>query len=96
VGRSFSSAAEEESRTPASSGPNLACNGRHKSTRPGNLEQSLAGVDASLKPVAAIARPAALRELILLAAACGAGLIVLHALLRRRSNRAVAPAARKE
>ena len=60
------------------------------------LEQSLAGVDASLKPVAAIAQPAALRELILPAAACGAGLIVVHALLRRWSNRAVAPAARKE
>jgi hypothetical protein len=64
--------------------------------RLGKLEQSLAGVDASLKPVGAIAQPTALRELILLAAACGAGLIVLHALLRRWSNRVVAPAARKE
>jgi septal ring factor EnvC (AmiA/AmiB activator) len=64
--------------------------------RLGKLEQSLAGVDASLKPVGAIAQPAALRELILLAAACGAGLIVLHALLRRWSNRTAAPAARKE
>jgi hypothetical protein len=64
--------------------------------RMGKLEQSLAGVDASLKPVAAIAQPAALRGLILLAAACGAGLIVLHALLRRWSHRATAPAARKE
>jgi hypothetical protein len=64
--------------------------------RLGKLEQSLAGVDASLKPVGAIAQPAALRELILLAAACGAGLLVLHALLRRWSGRAVAPAARKE
>jgi hypothetical protein len=64
--------------------------------RLGKLEQSLAGVDASLKPVGAIAQPTALRELILLAAACGAGLIVLHALLRRWSNRAVAPLARKE
>jgi hypothetical protein len=64
--------------------------------RLGKLEQSLAGVDASLKPVGAIAQPAALRELTLLAAACGAGLLVLHALLRRWSGRAVAPAARKE
>jgi hypothetical protein len=62
--------------------------------RLGKLEQSLAGVDASLKPVGAIAEPAALRQLILLAEACGAGLIVLHALLRRWSSRAVAPAAR--
>jgi len=64
--------------------------------RMGKLEQSVAGVDASLKPVAAMAQPAALRELILLAAACGAGLIVLHALLRRWSHRAVAPAVPKE
>jgi hypothetical protein len=64
--------------------------------RLGKLEQSLVGVDASLKPVGAIAQPAALRELVLLAAACGAGLIVLHALLRRWANRAVAPMARKE
>ena len=64
--------------------------------RLGKLEQSLAGVDASLKPVAAMAQPASLRELILLAAVCGAGLIVLQALLRRWSNRAVALAARKE
>lgn len=63
--------------------------------RLGKLEQSLAGVDASLKPVGAIAQPAALRELILLAAACGAGLIVLHALLRRWINRAGSPAARQ-
>ena len=49
------------------------------------LEQSVAGVDASLKPVGALARPAELRGLILLATACGAGLILLHAALRRWS-----------
>jgi hypothetical protein len=54
--------------------------------RLGQLEQSLAGVDASLKPVGAIAQPAALRELILLAAACGAGLIVLTRLCFGRKN----------
>lgn len=58
--------------------------------RLGQLEQSLAGVNASLEPVGAIARPAALRELILLATACGAGLIVLHAMLRRWVGRTVA------
>lgn len=64
--------------------------------RLGRLEQSLAGVDASLKPVGEVAQPAALRDLILLAAACGAGLIVLHALLRRWSTRAVPPAIRRD
>lgn len=63
--------------------------------RLGKLGQSLAGVDASLKPVGAIVQPAALRELILRVAACGAGLIVLHALLRRWSSRGVSPADRK-
>lgn len=63
--------------------------------RLGKMEHSLASVDASLKPVGAIAQPAALRELILLAAACGAGLVVLHALLRRWSGRGAAPAARQ-
>lgn len=54
------------------------------------MEESLSGVDASLKPVGALLQPAALRQLILLAAACGAGLIVLHALLRRWVLRAAA------
>jgi len=64
--------------------------------RLGKLEQSLASVDASLKPVGAIVQPDALRELILLATACGAGLIVLHALLRRWSHRASEPASRQK
>jgi hypothetical protein len=51
--------------------------------RLGRLEQSVAGVDASLKPVGSLASPETLRGLILLAAGCGAGLIVLHAILRR-------------
>lgn len=50
--------------------------------RLGRLERSLAGVDASLQPVGALAQPATVRDLILLATACGAGLILLHALLR--------------
>lgn len=54
--------------------------------RLGRLEQSVAGVDASLKPVGSLATPETLRGLILLAAGCGAGLIVLHAALRRWSN----------
>ena len=58
------------------------------------MEESLAGVDTSLKPVGAVLQPANLRELIreliLLAAACVAGLIVLHALLRRWVLRAAA------
>lgn len=52
--------------------------------RLGALEQSVTRVDASLRPVGALAQPAELRGLILLATACGAGLIVLHAVLRRR------------
>jgi len=50
--------------------------------RLGRLEQSVAGVDASLRPVGALAQPATVRDLILLATACGAGLILLHAVLR--------------
>jgi hypothetical protein len=52
--------------------------------RLGKIEGSVAGVDASLAPVGALAQPATLRGLILLAA-CAAGLIVLHAVLRRWS-----------
>jgi hypothetical protein len=66
--------------------------------RLGALERSVAGVDASLKPVAALTQPDALqaavvraadvlferaRALILLVALCVAALLVLHALLRR-------------
>lgn len=58
--------------------------------RLGKLEQSLGSIDTSLKPVGSIAQPDVLRELILLATACGAGLIVLHALLRRWVLRAAA------
>ncbi len=47
------------------------------------LDRSLAGINASVAPLRDLAQPAALRKLILLAAACGAGLIVLHAALRR-------------
>jgi len=51
--------------------------------RLGKIETSVAGVNASLAPVGVLAQPGALRELILMATACGAGLIVLHAALRR-------------
>jgi hypothetical protein len=51
--------------------------------RLGKIEHSIASVDASLTPVGALAQPGALRGLILLATACAAGLIVLHAALRR-------------
>ncbi len=66
--------------------------------RLGTLERSVAGVDASLKPVGALAQPDALqaaivqasdvlfdraRALILLVALCAAALLVLHAVLRR-------------
>jgi hypothetical protein len=51
--------------------------------RLGALEQSVARVDASLRPVGALAQPDGLRNLLLLATACGAGLIILHAALRR-------------
>lgn len=51
--------------------------------RLGKIEHSVAGLNASLAPVGALAQPATLRSLILLATACAAGLIVLHALLRR-------------
>ena len=54
--------------------------------RLGKLEQSVAGVNASLEPVGGLAQPATLRSLILLATACGAGLIVLGAVLRRWSQ----------
>ena len=53
--------------------------------RLGKIEGSIASVDASLAPVGALAQPGTLRGLILLATACAAGLIVLHALLRRWS-----------
>ncbi len=64
------------------------------------LEKSLAGIDKSLQPVGAVLEPAALRALaneageqaferaralILILTACLAGLIVLHAVLRRWS-----------
>lgn len=52
-------------------------------TRLGRIEHSIASVDASLAPVGALAQPGALRGLILLVTACAAGLIVLHAMLRR-------------
>jgi Flp pilus assembly protein TadB len=55
--------------------------------RLGKVEQSLASVDASLKPVGTLLKPAELRGLILLATACAAGLIVLHAALRRWTAR---------
>lgn len=51
--------------------------------RLGRLERSVASVDASLKPVGAFAESAGPRDLILLATACGAALIILHAALRR-------------
>jgi small-conductance mechanosensitive channel len=51
--------------------------------RLGALEQSVTRVEASLRPVGALAQPAELRGLILLATACGAGLIILHAAVRR-------------
>jgi hypothetical protein len=66
--------------------------------RLGLLERSVAGVDASLKPVGTLTQPDALqaavtraadvlferaRTLILLVALCAAALLVLHALLRR-------------
>jgi hypothetical protein len=54
--------------------------------RLGRLEQSLASVDASLKPLGAIAQPAEVRGLILLATGCAAGLVILHAALRRWST----------
>jgi hypothetical protein len=50
--------------------------------RLGKIETAVAGVNASLAPVGVLAQPGTLRDLILLAAACGAGLIVLHAVLR--------------
>ena len=53
--------------------------------RLGKIETAVAGVNASLAPVGLLAQPGALRDLILLATACGAGLIVLHAALRRLS-----------
>jgi hypothetical protein len=53
--------------------------------RLGKIQASIASVDASLAPVGVLAQPGALRELILIATACGAGLIVLHAVLRRWS-----------
>jgi hypothetical protein len=40
-------------------------------------------VDASLRPVGALAQPAELRGLILLATACRAGLFNLHEAVRR-------------
>jgi hypothetical protein len=48
-----------------------------------SLDQSLAGVNASVAPLGTLTQPKALRSLILLASACVAGLIVLHAALRR-------------
>jgi hypothetical protein len=51
--------------------------------RLGKIEQSISSIDASLAPVGSLAQPGALRGLILLATACAAGLIVLHAALRR-------------
>jgi hypothetical protein len=65
------------------------------------LEQSVTALNASLAPVGAALKPEALREiinqagdaahsraqlLILLAAACAAGLLILHAVLRRWSR----------
>ena len=67
-----------------------------------SLEKSLGGINGSLVPVADLARPEGLRAalepivdraldraqgLILLATGCAAGLIVLHALLRRWTAR---------
>jgi len=66
--------------------------------RLGALEKSAGGINASLAPVGAVAQPEKLKEtlnlagdvawergraLILLATACVAGLLVLHAVLRR-------------
>lgn len=51
--------------------------------RLGKIQQSISSIDASLAPVGSLAQPGALRGLILLATACAAGLIVLHAALRR-------------
>lgn len=53
----------------------------------GDIDRTLQRVDASLAPVGALAQPDALRNLVLLVTACAAGLIVLHAVLRRWSNR---------
>ena len=50
------------------------------------MEESVAGINESLAPVGALARPRALGSLILLATACVAGLLVLHAALRRWSQ----------
>jgi hypothetical protein len=50
------------------------------------MEESVAGINASLAPVGELARPRALGSLILLATACVAGLLVLHAALRRWSR----------
>ena len=54
--------------------------------RLGKMEESVAGINESLAPVGDLARPRALGSLILLATACVAGLLVLHAALRRWSR----------
>ena len=54
--------------------------------RLGKMEESVAGINGSLAPVGDLARPKALGSLILLATACVAGLLVLHAALRRWSQ----------
>jgi len=54
--------------------------------RLGKMEESVAGINGSLAPVGDLARPRVLVSLILLATACVAGLLVLHAALRRWSH----------